>query len=65
MTIAGQHNREPNDNPDQWTEYIVQITGKYPALWSGDLLFQIENVDDHHTRIKEAHRQWIMVPWSV
>ncbi|NND07825.1 MAG: glycoside hydrolase [Saprospiraceae bacterium] len=58
MTVAGQHNREPNSNPDQWTKYIKRITGKYPALWSGDFLFQQENIDDRPTMIKAAHLQW-------
>ena len=44
-TVAGQHNREPNADPDKWTDEIFRTTGKYPGLWSGDFLFQAEN--DH------------------
>lgn len=57
-TIAGQHNREPNRKPDQWTNYIEQVTGKYPALWSGDFLFQQTNINDRTIMIEEARRQW-------
>ncbi|MBN2393794.1 MAG: glycoside hydrolase [Anaerolineae bacterium] len=57
-TLAGQHNREPNAQPALWTEYIKETTGKYPALWSGDFLFQQENIDDRWTMIYEAERQW-------
>ncbi|WP_210463357.1 glycoside hydrolase family 26 protein [Rufibacter roseolus] len=57
-TIAGQHNREPNSEPERWSKYIAETTGKYPALWSGDFLFQQENIDQRWTMIHEAKRQW-------
>jgi mannan endo-1,4-beta-mannosidase len=59
-TVAGQHNQEPNTDPDRWTEYIYKVTGKYPALWSGDFLYQQENIDKRWTMIREAKRQWDM-----
>lgn len=58
QTLAGQHNREPNDEPTKWTDYIKETTGKYPAFWSGDFLFQQENIDNRWTMIKEAKKQW-------
>lgn len=58
--IAGQHNKEPNSNPNKWTEYIKETTGKYPALWSGDFLFQQENIDDRWKMVYEAKAQWDM-----
>ncbi|AWM31977.1 glycosyl hydrolase [Hymenobacter nivis] len=57
-TLAGQHNREPSAEPTKWTDYVFRTTGKYPALWSGDFLFQQENIDQRWTMIKEAERQW-------
>lgn len=57
-TVAGAHNDEPNADPDQWTEFVKQATGKYPGLWSGDFLYQRENIDDRWTMIKEAKKQW-------
>ena len=57
-TIAGQHNKEPNSDPARWTDYIKETTGKYPALWSGDFLFQQVNIDERWTMIYEAERQW-------
>jgi len=56
--LAGQHNKEPNAEPAKWTEFIHQTTGKYPALWSGDFLFQQENIDKRWTMIYEAKKQW-------
>jgi len=57
-TLAGQHNKEPNSDPDKWTRYIHETTGKYPALWSGDFLFQQENIDARWNMIHEARKQW-------
>jgi mannan endo-1,4-beta-mannosidase len=57
-TLAGQHNKEPNAEPVKWTEFIKKTTGKYPALWSGDFLFQQENMDARWTMIHEAKKQW-------
>lgn len=56
--LAGQHNREPNADPDRWTEFIKETTGKYPALWSGDFLYQQNNIDNRWTMIEEAKEQW-------
>ena len=57
-TISGQHNKEPNSDPVKWTEYIKETTGKYPALWSGDFLYQQVNIDERWTMIHEAKNQW-------
>jgi len=57
-TVAGQHNREPNADPDKWTNEIFATTGKYPGLWSGDFLFQAENIAHRQTMIDEAIEQW-------
>ncbi|MEH0152909.1 glycosyl hydrolase [Limibacter armeniacum] len=58
QTLAGQHNKEPNADPVKWTNFIKETTGKYPALWSGDFLFQQENIDERWTMIKQAKEQW-------
>lgn len=57
-TLAGQHNKEPNAEPNKWTSFIHQTTDKYPALWSGDFLFQQNNIDERWTMIHEAKKQW-------
>ena len=56
--LSGQHNREPNSEPTKWTDYIYATTGKFPALWSGDFLFQQNNIDNRWLMIAEAKRQW-------
>lgn len=57
-TIAGIHNREPNDSPARWTNQVFATTGKYPGLWSGDFLFQTDNINNRQLMINEALKQW-------
>ena len=57
-TVAGIHNREPSATPARWTEEVNSITGKYPALWSGDFLFQTDNINNRQLMIDEALRNW-------
>ena len=57
-TIAGIHNREPNAHPDRWTNEVYRTTGRYPALWSGDFLFQADNINNRQTMVNEALAQW-------
>lgn len=57
-TLAGIHNREPNATPAVWTDRMDSITGRYPAFWSGDFLFQQDNIDNRQIMVAEALRQW-------
>jgi mannan endo-1,4-beta-mannosidase len=57
-TVAGIHNREPNATPAVWTDSIYKTTGKFPAFWSGDFLFEQDNIDNRQIMINEAITQW-------
>jgi mannan endo-1,4-beta-mannosidase len=57
-TVAGQHNREPNSAPAMWTNKIHDTTGRFPGLWSGDFLFEQDNINSRQTMINEAKNQW-------
>ncbi|TYP76734.1 glycosyl hydrolase [Paenibacillus methanolicus] len=57
-TVIGEHNREPNSDPAKYTNAIIGITGKTPALWSGDFLFSSSDVSNRQTMIDEAKKQW-------
>jgi mannan endo-1,4-beta-mannosidase len=37
---------------------VKTATGKYPGLWSGDFLFQAENIDNRQLMVNEALKQW-------
>ncbi|MCR5890903.1 glycoside hydrolase family 26 protein [Hymenobacter sp. J193] len=58
QTLSGQHNKEPTAEPTKWTDYVHRVTGKYPALWSGDFLFAQSDIDHRWDMIKEAERQY-------
>jgi mannan endo-1,4-beta-mannosidase len=57
-TASGIHNREPNTTPAVWTNKAFSVTGKYPALWSGDFLFQADNINNRQLMIDEAVVQY-------
>ena len=58
QTLSGTHNNEPNARPALRTNRVDSISGHFPALWSGDFLFQRENIDNRQVMIDEAVRQW-------
>lgn len=58
QTVSGIHNREPNRQPSLQTDALVRRTGKHPGLWSGDLLFSRDDVDQRWTMVRECLRQW-------
>jgi mannan endo-1,4-beta-mannosidase len=57
-TVAGIHNREPNATPAVWTDSIFATTGKFPGFWSGDFLFEQDNIDNRQLMINEAINEW-------
>ncbi|GAB2670205.1 hypothetical protein GCM10027271_32990 [Saccharopolyspora gloriosae] len=69
-TISGQHNKEPLSNPTHWTQQVHDITGDYPGLWGGDLLFSEADVRDRQNLVDEAINQWnngalVSLTWHV
>jgi mannan endo-1,4-beta-mannosidase len=57
-TVSGQHNREPNAAPAQWTDKVHDITGVYPGLWGGDFLYQADDIAHRQTMVDEAKAEW-------
>ena len=57
-TVAGIHNREPNANACLWTDSITKVSGKTPALWSGDFLFGPADVKERWRMIYAAKEAW-------
>ena len=57
-TVAGIHNREPNNNPSLWTDSITVLSGNTPGLWSGDFLFSKNDVEQRWKMIYEAEDSW-------
>lgn len=57
-TIAGIHNKEPNATPERWTNKVDSVTGHFPGLWSGDFLFQQDNINNRQLMVEAALREW-------
>ncbi len=57
-TVAGMHNREPNSRPVMQTQRVYSLVERYPGLWSGDFLFQADDVRNRWTMIRECKKQW-------
>jgi mannan endo-1,4-beta-mannosidase len=58
FAVAGINNREPNSQPALQTDRMFNLVGRYPALWSGDFLFQADDINNRWTMIHECERQW-------
>ncbi len=56
--LTAMHNKEPNTNPRESTDRLLNLTGETPAIWSGDFLYQRRDVTARQTMINEAIRQW-------
>ncbi|RKN10896.1 glycoside hydrolase family 26 protein [Streptomyces radicis] len=69
-TVTGQHNKEPNSWPSQYTAQVHAITGVYPGLWGGDFLFRADDVAHRQTMIDQAKTEWangslVSLTWHV
>lgn len=57
-TIAGVQNKHSR-TPSSFTDQAQAVSGRTPGLWSGDFLFNQENIDNRWTMVNEAKRQWV------
>ncbi|ANZ40297.1 glycosyl hydrolase [Lentzea guizhouensis] len=68
--VSGQHNKEPASNPGQYTQQVKDITGQYPGLWGGDLMFRPEDVANRQRVVDQAKVEWangslVTLTWHV
>lgn len=56
-TLSGIHNRH-NAAPGEFTGQMHDITGKYPALWSADFLFEPGDISRRQNIIDQAKVEW-------
>ncbi|MGZ3449182.1 MAG: glycoside hydrolase family 26 protein [Polyangiales bacterium] len=56
-TLAGIHNRH-NATPSQFTGQMHDITGKYPAFWSADFLFESDDIAHRADIVVQAKTEW-------
>ena len=57
-TVSGQHDREPNASPAQWTNKVYDITGVHPGMWEGDFLYGADDIAHRQTMVDEAKAEW-------
>ncbi|MGM1061712.1 glycosyl hydrolase [Saccharothrix sp. Mg75] len=68
--VSGQHNKEPASLPGQYTQQVKDITGQYPGLWGGDLMFRAEDVANRQRVVDQAKTEWangslVTLTWHV
>lgn len=68
--VSGQHNKEPASNPGQYTQQVKDVTGQYPGLWGGDLMFRAEDVAHRQRVVDQAKTEWangslVALTWHV
>lgn len=68
--VSGQHNKEPAADPNQYTRQVHDVTGQYPGLWGGDLMFRAEDVANRQQVVDQAEEEWangslVALTWHV
>ncbi len=56
--VSGQHNKEPAGAPRQYTQQAYAVTGQWPGLWGGDMMFRATDQADRQRVVDEAKAQW-------
>lgn len=56
--VSGQHNKEPASAPGQYTQQVHDVTGQWPGLWGGDLMFRADDVANRQRVIDQAKTEW-------
>ncbi|MEJ5945995.1 glycosyl hydrolase [Pseudokineococcus basanitobsidens] len=56
--VSGQHNKEPASDPGRYTAQVKGVTGQYPGLWGGDLMFTATDAGDRQRVVDQARTEW-------
>jgi mannan endo-1,4-beta-mannosidase len=56
--VSGQHNKEPAGAPLQYSTIAHNVTGQWPGLWGGDMMFNPADVANRQKVVDEAKAQW-------
>ncbi|MCM2416183.1 glycosyl hydrolase [Streptomyces sp. RKAG290] len=56
--VSGVHNKEPLNNPSQYTAQAHTLTGKWPGVWGGELGFRSDDIANRQTLINQAKTEW-------
>lgn len=58
QTLGGMHNRQPNSNPNQYSQDLNNITGIWPAFYSADFQFEPQEIANRQTMIDQVITEW-------
>ncbi|MBB2943472.1 mannan endo-1,4-beta-mannosidase [Actinoplanes lutulentus] len=56
--VSGQHNKEPASSPGQYTAQVNAVTGQWPGLWGGDMMFRADDIGNRQRVVDQAKREW-------
>lgn len=56
--VSGQHNKEPASSPGQYTRQVYDVTGQWPGLWGGDMMFRADDVNNRQRVVDQARQEW-------
>ncbi|GIF39084.1 glycosyl hydrolase [Actinoplanes xinjiangensis] len=56
--VSGQHNKEPAGSPGQYTRQVYDVTGQWPGLWGGDMMFRADDVANRQRVVDQARQEW-------
>ncbi|AEV84547.1 glycosyl hydrolase [Actinoplanes sp. SE50] len=56
--VSGQHNKEPANLPGQYTQQVHDVTGQWPGLWGGDMMFTATDIANRQSVINQAKTEW-------
>ncbi|WP_433379517.1 glycosyl hydrolase [Actinoplanes sp. CA-142083] len=56
--VSGQHNKEPATSPGQYTQQVHDITGQWPGLWGGDMMFTSNDIANRQSVVNQAKTEW-------
>ncbi|WP_250034707.1 glycosyl hydrolase [Paractinoplanes maris] len=56
--VSGQHNKEPASAPGAYTQQVHDVTGQWPGLWGGDMMFRADDVNNRQRVVDQAKTEW-------
>jgi mannan endo-1,4-beta-mannosidase len=56
--VSGQHNKEPASAPGQYTAQVNAVTGQWPGLWGGDMMFRADDQNNRQRVVDQARTEW-------
>ncbi|QEO14432.1 glycosyl hydrolase [Agromyces intestinalis] len=68
--LSGQHNKEPANQPGAYSRQVHDITGQWPGLWGGDLMFRASDAANRQSVVNQAITEWrngslVALTWHV